>query len=331
MASPALKPTGSVTGLTSGEVTGDKPSKVHGSTNCSAPSETITVYAPAKLNLFLHVTGRRSDGYHTLQTAFQLLDYCDELEITPRDDEQLTLRCERDCATTLLDDAALAALDGPENLVLRAARSLQATTGTRLGAVITLRKRIPVGSGLGGGSADAAAALVGLARVWDVRMSRAELAALGGRLGADVPVLVHGQSAWGEGTGVELASLALAPRIFLVVYPAVCALTGPVFTHPDLMRATPRITREAFEAGEVETRNDLQPIAETLFPPIAVAIRWLSQFAPARMSGSGSSVFASFDSVEAAQQVLEQVPEPWGAFIAHGLDTWDHFTGRRQV
>jgi 4-diphosphocytidyl-2-C-methyl-D-erythritol kinase len=288
----------------------------------------ITLTAPAKLNLFLHVTGRRTDGYHSLQTAFQILDYCDELQITPRNDSQLSLTCIRDCPLSLIDASTFADLDSPNNLVLRAARALQESSNTHeKGADIVLRKRIPVGGGLGGGSADAAATLVALNHLWDLGLSRAELATLGGRFGADIPVLTLGHSAWAEGTGKDLTPIALPRRVFLVIYPSVCALTGPVFTHPDLVRSTPPISREDYESGRARTWNDLQPVAETLYPPIAAAVRWLSQFSPACMSGSGSCVFAGFDNTEDAAAVLKQVPEPWGAFVATGVNEWDHFKG----
>ncbi|KAI9452293.1 4-diphosphocytidyl-2-C-methyl-D-erythritol kinase [Lactarius psammicola] len=288
----------------------------------------ITVYAPAKLNLFLHVTGRRPDGYHNIQSAFQILDYCDELHITPRDDHQLSLSCLRDCPLSLINPATFADLDSPNNLVLRAARTLQeASNAHNKGADIVLHKRIPVGGGLGGGSADAAATLVALNHLWGLGLSRMELATLGGRLGADIPVLTLGHSAWAEGAGEDLAPLMLPRHVFLIIYPSVCTLTGPVFTHPNLVRSTAPITRADYESGHAKTWNDLQPVAEELYPPIAAAVRWLSQFSPACMSGSGSCVFANFDNTEDARSVLRQVPEPWGAFIAMGVDQWDHFKG----
>lgn len=292
----------------------------------------IIVYAPAKLNLFLHVTGRRPDGYHTIQSAFQILDYCDELQITPRNDPQLSLSCIRDCPLSLIDSTTFADLDSQDNLVLRAARSLQEASNTHnKGADIVLRKRIPVGGGLGGGSADAAATLVALNHLWGLELARAELATLGGRFGADIPVLTLGHSAWAEGAGQDLAPLALPRRVFLVIYPSVCALTGPVFTHPDLVRSTPPIVKSDYESGCAKTWNDLQPVAEALYPPIAAAVRWLGQFSLACMSGSGSCVFASFDNVEDAESVLRRVPEPWGAFIATGVNNWDHFKGNTIV
>lgn len=289
---------------------------------------TTTVYAPAKLNLFLHVTGRRPDGYHTIQTAFQILDYCDELQITPRDDPHLNLSCVRDCPLSLIDPSTFADLDTPNNLVLRAARALQDASNTHnKGADIVLRKRIPVGGGLGGGSADAAATLVALNHLWGLGLERTDLATLGGRLGADIPVLTLGHSAWAEGAGKDLAPVAMPRRVFLIIYPSVCALTVPVFAHPDLVRSTPPISQVDYESGRAKTWNDLQPVAETLYPPIAAAVRWLSQFSLASMSGSGSCVFASFASTEDAGSVLRQVPEPWGAFIATGVNEWDHFKG----
>jgi len=251
------------------------------------------------------------------------------LQITPRhDDAQLSLSCLRDCPLSLIDSSTFADLGTPNNLVLRAARALQEASNTHnKGADIVLRKRIPVGGGLGGGSADAAATLVALNHLWGLGLSRAELATLGGRLGADIPVLTLGHSAWAESSGEDLAPLALPRRVFLVIYPSVCALTAPIFAHPDLVRSTTPISRSDYESGRAKTWNDLQPVAETLFPPIAAAVRWLSQFSPAYMSGSGSCVFAGFDATEDAGAVLIQVPEPWGAFIATGVNEWDHFKG----
>ncbi|KAF8267931.1 4-diphosphocytidyl-2-C-methyl-D-erythritol kinase [Lactarius quietus] len=288
----------------------------------------ITVNAPAKLNLFVHVTGRRPNGYHDIQTVFQILDYSDELHITPRDDDRLSLSCVRDCSLSLIDATTFADLDTPNNLILRAARTLQEASNTQnKGADIILRKRIPVGGGHGGGSADAAATLIALNHLWGLGLSRAELATIGGRLGADIPAMTLARSAWAEGTGEVLTPLALPRRVFLVIYPSVCALTGPVFSHPDLVRSTPRISREDYENGTATTRNDLQPVAEALYPSIAAAVRWLSQFSPAYMSGTGSCVFAGFDNRDDAGSVLKQVPEPWGAFVATGVNEWDYFRG----
>ncbi|KAH9996970.1 4-diphosphocytidyl-2-C-methyl-D-erythritol kinase [Russula compacta] len=292
------------------------------------PPVTVAVHAPAKLNLFLHVTGRRPDGYHILQTAFQILDYADQLFITPRDDSRLSLSCVRACPQSLVDDASFAALDSPDNLVLRAAQSLQVASNTHdKGADIVLHKRIPIGGGLGGGSADAAAVLVALNRLWNLDFSPTDLAALGGRLGADIPVLVLGQTSWGEGSGKDLSPLVLPSRIYLVIYPSVSVLTVHIFSHPDLVRSTPPITRADYESGKVKTCNNLQPVAEALYPPIAVAVEWLGQFSPAVMTGSGSCVFSTFESLERAESVLRQVPQPWGAFIAKGVNEWDHFKG----
>jgi 4-diphosphocytidyl-2-C-methyl-D-erythritol kinase len=288
----------------------------------------VTVYAPAKLNLFLHVIGRRPDGYHTLQTAFQILDYSDELQISSRDDSHLSLSCRRACPLSLIDHTSFTDLDTPDNLILRAARTLQAACNTHnKGADIILRKRIPIGGGLGGGSADAAATLIALNRLWDLRLSAPELATLGGCLGSDIPVLTLGLTSWGEGIGKDLSPLLLPARVFLVLYPSVSSPTAPIFTHPDLVRSTPPITRADYESGKAKTWNDLQPVAEALYPPIAAAVKWLGQFSPAYMTGSGSCLFSVFENAERAESVLEQVPQPWGAFIAKGVNKWDHFKG----
>ncbi|KAI0059634.1 4-diphosphocytidyl-2-C-methyl-D-erythritol kinase [Artomyces pyxidatus] len=299
--------------------------------NALAPSATseneLVAFAPAKLNLFLHVTGRRPDRYHIIQTAFQPLDYHDELRFTPRADPSITLQCVRDCSLNLIDEETFAALDSPENLVLRAAHALQARSPVPRGASIVLRKRIPVGSGLGGGSADAAATLLALNRLWGMGLPVEELAEIGLRLGVDVPVLVHGRAAWGENIGDKLVFMEPAERWYVVLFPAVAVLTKTIFVSPSLKRDTVPITLEDFLHGGVDTHNDLEPVAAALHPPVAEAIKWLSQLSPTRMSGSGSSVFAAFDREEEAKSVLAQVPDQWGAFVTRGVNKWDHFSG----
>lgn len=262
--------------------------------------------APAKLNLFLHICGRRADGYHLLQTVFQLLDYGDTLRVSPRADGKIRRVAE------------LPEVPEDEDLCLRAARLLQQETGCRLGADIHIDKRLPIGGGLGGGSSDAATALVALNALWRTGLDVDALSRLGLRLGADVPVFVRGLSAWGEGVGERLSPVRLGSRWYLVVAPGVSVSTGRVFAAPELTRNTPRITMSAFRAGRV--RNDCEPVVRGLYPGVARALDWLAQFGEARLTGTGGCVFAAFATEPEARAVCEQVPPPWQAFVARGVD-----------
>ena len=260
--------------------------------------------APAKINLFLHVTGRRADGYHTLQTLFQLLDYGDEIAIDVTDDG----RIER------IGEVAGVAADS--DLTLRAARLLQTYVGTARGARIGLRKRIPIGGGLGGGSSDAATTLIALNRLWGLHRPRAELAALGLKLGADVPVFVHGHTAWAEGVGELLTPVTLPEQWYVVLAPPVAVSTAAVFAGLQLTPYSPAITIRAFQTGQ--TRNDLEPTVRAQYPAVDAALRWLAQFGAARMSGSGACVFAPVASAEAGRQILAQAPI--AGFVARSLN-----------
>jgi 4-diphosphocytidyl-2-C-methyl-D-erythritol kinase len=277
----------------------------------------ITLPAPAKLNLFLHITGRRADGYHNLQTVFQLLDYSDELRFSLRSDDQLRFTC---------NDRSL---DNTDNLVVRAARLLQGTLQEALqrplGADIHLDKHIPAGAGLGGGSSDAATTLVALHRLWQGQLTRAALADLGLQLGADVPVFVMGHSAWAEGIGEDLTPVTLDPQYFLVLTPACHVATATIFSHQQLTRDSTAIKMCAFLAGQ--SRNDCEALVRKLYPAVDAALNWLSQFAPARMTGTGSSVFAAFSEEAQARAVLAQLPaESSGSlagirgFVAKGIN-----------
>jgi len=266
--------------------------------------------APAKLNLFLHVTGRRADGYHELQTLFQLIDLSDTLSIT------------------VTDDGLVARPDGPEgvpaeaDLTVRAAKALQAATGSRAGAVLRIAKRIPMGGGLGGGSSDAATVLLALNHLWGTGLSIDELAKLGLPLGADVPVFVRGSSAWAEGVGERLVPVELPERWYVVVHPGVAVPTKEVFQSAELTRNTPVITiRAAFgPADEASTRNDCEPVVRGRYPAVADALDWLGQFAPARLTGTGSCIFAAFDRAIDAERVAARAPDRWRAFVARGLN-----------
>jgi 4-diphosphocytidyl-2-C-methyl-D-erythritol kinase len=263
--------------------------------------------APAKLNLFLHITGRRPDGFHDLQTLFQLIDLCDDIAITVRDDG----RIER--------IAGPAAVPPETDLVVRAARVLRDATGTHLGASIGVTKRIPMGAGLGGGSSDAATTLLALNHLWATGLSPERLAEVGLTLGSDVPVFVAGSSAWAEGRGERLEPVELPERWFVVVNPRVHVPTAQVFQAPELTRNSPRLTMRAdFDSGSA--RNDCEAVVRARFPEVARALDWLGRWATARLTGTGSCVFASFATAIEAERVAGRVPDEWTAFVARGLN-----------
>jgi len=262
--------------------------------------------APAKLNLFLHVTGRRADGYHELQTAFQLIDLCDRIDLRLR------------------DDGAVRRVAGPEDvdpesdLAVRAARLLRDRTGTHWGADLWVRKSIPAGGGLGGGSSDAGTVLVALNELWGTRLPVEALARLGLELGADVPVFVRGHSAWAEGVGEDLQPLDLPPRWFAVIRPGVAISTAEVFQAPELTRNSPKITIRGFlQAGG---RNDCEPVVAARSPEVRDALEWLGRSGEARMTGTGSCVFAAFTTQQEAIGALEGLPGRWQGFVARGLE-----------
>jgi 4-diphosphocytidyl-2-C-methyl-D-erythritol kinase len=262
--------------------------------------------APAKLNLFLHVTGRRPDGYHELQTVFQLIDLCDTIAISVREDG----RIERPDGPP--------GVDPESDLTVRAARALQAATGSRLGATLRVRKRIPMGGGLGGGSSDAASVLLGLNELWGCRMPVDQLARLGLPLGADVPVFVRGSSAWGQGVGEDLQSLELPESWYVVIHPGVAVGTRDVFQSPELTRNSPVITiRAFFQSGG---RNDCEPVVRARFPEVADALDWLGRFAPARLTGTGSCIFAPCATAIDAERLAARVPDRWTSYVARGLN-----------
>jgi 4-diphosphocytidyl-2-C-methyl-D-erythritol kinase len=262
--------------------------------------------APAKLNLFLHVTGRRPDGYHELQTVFQLIDLCDTIAISVREDG----RIERPDGPP--------GVDPESDLTVRAARALQQATGSTLGATLRVRKRIPMGGGLGGGSSDAASVLLGLNAVWDCGLRVDELATLGLPLGADVPVFVRGSSAWGQGVGEDLQPLELPEAWYVVIHPGVAVGTRDVFQSPELTRNSPVITiRAFFQSGG---RNDCEPVVRARFPEVAEALDWLGRFAPARLTGTGSCIFAPCATAIDAERLAARVPDRWTSYVARGLN-----------
>ena len=267
--------------------------------------------APAKLNLFLHLTGRRSDGYHELQTVFQLVDLVDELQFELLEAPGFTREIHG------LGAQALSAEPASSDLAVRAASALQEATGHRGGAHIRIHKRIPHGGGLGGGSSDAATTLVALNARWETRLSTVELATIGARIGADVPMFVHGASAWADGLGERLTSIALPQQWFLIIHPGVAIATREVFQAPDLTRNSALITiRAFFKAGG---RNDCETVVRRRYPAVAEALDWLTAYAPARLTGTGSCIFAGFASAAAAERVAARVPDVWRSFVVRGL------------
>lgn len=262
--------------------------------------------APAKLNLMLRVIGRRADGYHQLQTVFQFLDRCDLITFAPRPAGRIE-RCND-----------LPGVAPERDLVIRAARLLQAAAGAHQGVAIDVDKRLPLGGGLGGGSSDAATTLVALDHLWGTGLGVDALAELGLRLGADVPVFVRGRAAWGEGVGEALVPIALPQPWYLVLVPGCEVSTAAVFGEPDLTRDSPPITIESFLAGEA--RNDCLAVVARRYPAVAAALEWLSDWGAARLTGTGGCVFASFATADAAQAALAQVPAEYSAFVARGLN-----------
>lgn len=272
---------------------------------------SLTCLAPAKLNLFLHVVGRRADGYHFLQTLFRFIDLNDTLHFTLREDG---------------DVRRVNTLEGvphEQDLCVRAARLLQQETGCKLGVDIELEKRIPMGGGLGGGSSDAATTLLALNQLWDLSLSRERLMQLGLGLGADVPVFVFGQNAFAEGVGERLQAYDLPENWYVVLSPPVHVPTVQIFTHPELTRNTISITIRALPIGRDfrlgRLGNDLQAVACKLYPEIEQHLAWLARFAPALMTGSGACVFAEFATEKQAKAVLQQLPENMRGFVARGL------------
>ena len=266
---------------------------------------TLTCAAPAKLNLFLHVTGRRADGYHLLQTLFRFIDFSDTLHFTVREDGEVR---------------RVSALDGvsqEQDLCVRAARLLQRECGCSLGVDIVLDKRIPMGGGLGGGSSDAATTLLALNRLWNLGLSRARLMQIGLSLGADVPVFIFGENAFAEGVGEQLQAYSLPDAWYVVLFPPVHVATAQVFTSPELTRDT--ISLRIRDLLLPALHNDLQSVVCGLYPEVAQHLAWLGQFGQARMTGSGAGVFAEFANAEQAQAVLNQLPPDMRGIVARGL------------
>ena len=262
--------------------------------------------APAKLNLFLHVVGRRSDGYHLLQTAFRLIERCDWLRFSPRTDEEVRL------------SRPLPGISEADELAVRAARLLRKVGGSKQGVDIEIEKNIPVGGGLGGGSSDCATTLAVLNRLWRLDLPQEKLASLALSLGADVPFFLFGGNAFAEGIGERLAPLELPPAWYVVLAPAVSVSTRAVFAEPELTRNSKTIKMSGFSAGF--GRNDLEPVVCRRHAQVAAHLEWLKQFGDARMSGSGACVFAEFSNEREARSVLSRMPAEMRGFTVRGLD-----------
>ncbi|MDF4002145.1 4-(cytidine 5'-diphospho)-2-C-methyl-D-erythritol kinase [Luteibacter sp. PPL552] len=274
--------------------------------------------APAKLNLFLRIVGRRPDGYHELQTVFRLLDWGDEVRLRVRPDG------------VIARPQAIPGVPEHTDLTVRAARLLAEVTGTRLGAEIAIDKRIPMGGGLGGGSSDAASVLVGLNTLWRTGLDDDALAALGLRLGADVPVFVRGRSAWAEGVGEALTALRLPRRWYVVVDPHEHVPTAALFAAPELTRNAPAATISAFVSGD-STENAFEPVVRVRHPRVAAALDWLAGFGRARLSGSGGCVFLETKTHEAALAVASRCPEGFTAHVAVGVDPSPLLSARGRI
>lgn len=266
--------------------------------------------APAKLNLFLHVVGRRADGYHLLQTVFRFVDFGDTLSYRVREDGEI------------IRVTDLPGVPADRDLVVRAARLLQEAAGIARGVDIAVEKRLPMGGGLGGGSSDAATTLLALNRLWGVNYSREQLMALGLELGADVPVFIFGRNAFAEGVGEQLTAIELPPVWYVVLVPPVQVRTAEIFSVPELTRNTLPVKISPFSAGQVcrEGHNDLEPVVVQRYPAVAEHLGWLKQHGDARMTGSGACVFAAFETEQQAREIFAKKPAAMQGFVAQGLE-----------
>ena len=281
---------------------------------------TLSLPSPAKINLFLHITGQRSDGYHNLQTLFQLLDFGDKLVFRSNRSGNIKI------------NGYIGGVEEKNNLIFHAATLLQKSAGCDLGCTIDLTKNLPMGAGLGGGSSNAATTLVGLNALWKCGLTANQLSDLGKTLGADVPVFVHGESAFAEGIGDILTPLTLPQRWFLVITPNCHVSTREIFSNPQLTRNSSPIKIRALSG--VEYRNDCQDVVSKLYPAVRSLLQWVENFSAPLMTGTGASVFCSFDSKSEAQHVLSKLPKQWTGFVAKGVNRspvheqlHDFFTG----
>lgn len=280
-------------------------------------AQRLQLLAPAKINLFLHITGRRPDGYHLLQTVFQMLDYGDLLTFEVTNEPNISR------------EYTLANVKAEQDLVVRAAKLLQQHCHVSQGVRITLDKRLPLGGGLGGGSSDAATTLLALNYLWSTGLALPELADLGLQLGADVPVFVHGHTAWAEGVGQLLTPVELPEDWYVVLNPQVNVSTAEVFSDSQLIRDCPPITIRDFLAGQ--GRNVCQPIVAARYPEVMAALEALSRYAPAMMTGTGASVFARFERPDLAEAAWRELSASWQGFVARGVQVSPAHTGLQRL
>ena len=266
----------------------------------------LSLPAPAKLNLFLHITGQRADGYHELQTVFQFIDLQDTIHLEARP------------GNLIRRVTAWPEVTEENDLMVKAARSLVRHSGISAGVDIGFEKHIPMGAGLGGGSSDAATVLCGLNRLWGLDLPTSTLVEIGLELGADVPVFIHGHAAWAEGTGNLLSSIDPPEPYYLVIVPPVHVSTAKIFSHPTLTRDTSPIRITDFLEGNVQ--NDLEAVVRREYPLVDEAMTWLQQFADVRMTGSGSGIFITAESPQAAQEIADRAPADWQCFVTRGLN-----------
>ena len=269
----------------------------------------ITISAPAKLNLFLHITGQREDGYHLLQTVFQFLDYADTISLTLRED------------THIVRVSDLAGVSAADDLVVKAAALLQSHCGSPLGVDISVDKILPMGGGLGGGSSNAASVLVALNHLWCCGLNQQELMDLGVQLGADVPVFIFAQSAWAEGVGECLKQIELPKKWFLVLKPKINVSTAKVFANPQLQRDCSTITIRDFLQGQTQNIGNVceNPVRE-MYPEVDEALRDLGQYGESKLTGTGACVFAAFDNQEQAEKAFSELSTKWDGFVAKGMN-----------
>ncbi|MBL4795750.1 MAG: 4-(cytidine 5'-diphospho)-2-C-methyl-D-erythritol kinase [Pseudomonadales bacterium] len=268
---------------------------------------SLILPAPAKINLFLHILGRREDGYHLLQTVFQILDYSDELKFTYNTTGAITISPD------------IPGLPTHDNLIWQAAQRLQSSQGvSHKGVHIQINKRIPMGGGLGGGSSNAATTLVGLNKLWETNLSTSQLAKIGLELGADIPIFIEGNSAWAEGIGENLTPIKLPSRWYLVVAPNCHVSTANIFQNKELTRNTSPIRIAAFLEGGGQ--NDCEPLVRKLYPEVDNALIWLSQFGEAKLTGTGACAFVSFQTENDANLALKALPQEFNGFVAKGVN-----------
>ena len=275
-------------------------------------SKPVTVIAPGKLNLFLNILGKRHDGYHDLQTLFQLIDIGDDISFEVTEDNEILL------------SHHLVGIKNEDNLIVRSAQLLKKSANVKNGCYINLRKILPIGGGLGGGSSDAATTLLTLNTLWGCNLSSDNLAILGASLGADIPLFIRGQSSLGEGIGDKLIRFDIPKKWYLIVTPPVKISSAQIFSHPELTRNSPPIKMSALTRDQDISanllKNDCQALVEEMFIEVGEVVRWLKNHAEPLLTGTGSSVFCSFNDRQQAEKILGKVPPKWAAFVAEGIN-----------